>query len=165
MKNSQLRKRFDLIEASVNYEALTYPEQVRERNSRYSLMRTWAYFPDNYKYLGKSLLVDELKKAEGYSNEALKFSELTKYSTWFAMHPEKVAGQYKVTTSIHFPLTIVADNKDVVNCIKKGIEKAKKGILNVVKDNPSYRKSKKELKLEAEANLNLLKLLELELTL
>ncbi|MBN1416504.1 MAG: hypothetical protein JW973_15475 [Bacteroidales bacterium] len=52
-----------------------------------------------------------------FSNDALIFSELTRFNTWFAMHPEKVCGKEIVTTSIEFPITIKGSREDIMNTI------------------------------------------------
>jgi hypothetical protein len=51
----------------------------------------------------------------------LDFTELTRFNTWFALHPEKVAGKEVVTTSRYFPLTIKGTSVDVVNAIHRFI--------------------------------------------
>ena len=47
------------------------------------------------------------------SNEPLSFAELTSYSTWFAMHPEKIAGQETEASSIQFPIKLKGNKKDI----------------------------------------------------
>ena len=47
------------------------------------------------------------------SNEPLSFVELTSYSTWFAMHPEKIAGQETEASSIAFPIKLKGNKKDI----------------------------------------------------
>jgi len=46
------------------------------------------------------------------SNEPLTFTELTTYSTWFDMHPEKVAGTIQGGTSIYFPVIVKGTKAD-----------------------------------------------------
>lgn len=55
------------------------------------------------------------------NEDPLKLSEITRFSTWFAMHPEKVAGKEKVTTSLFFPVKIEGTQDDVIRVIKNGI--------------------------------------------
>jgi len=59
-----------------------------------------------------------------FSNEPLSFQELASYSTYFAMHPEKVLGKEVVTSSLHFPIQINGSKDDVINGIDL-ISKAK----------------------------------------
>lgn len=51
--------------------------------------------------------------AQGESNEPLTFTEICSFNTWFVMHPEKVAGEEKLTTSLHFPVTIKGNREDI----------------------------------------------------
>lgn len=51
------------------------------------------------------------------SNKPLSFVELTSYSTWFAMHPEKICGEEIPTSSRDFPLKIKGTNDDVIKSI------------------------------------------------
>jgi hypothetical protein len=52
-----------------------------------------------------------------FSNSPLTFSELTRFNTWFSMHPGKVCGKEIVTTSIEFPITIKGSREDIMNTI------------------------------------------------
>jgi len=92
----------------------------------------------------------ELEAGE-YSNAPLTFTEITSGSTWFAMYPEKIAGEEKPTTSIFFPVTIKGDRKAIYDAIYKGI-----------KGRPHYAKSPTALKLKAKAMKLKLDLLKME---
>ncbi len=59
------------------------------------------------------------------SNAPLTFTEACSFNTWFAMHPEKVAGTETVTTSINFPITIKGNQEDIERVISKGLENQK----------------------------------------
>ncbi len=52
----------------------------------------------------------EAFKEEISSND---FVTLTTYSSWFEVHPEKVAGHYEATTSQIFPIKVKGTRKDV----------------------------------------------------
>lgn len=73
------------------------------------------------------------KQAEAYaqevskelSNETLNFVELTSYSTWFAMHPEKMAGVEKANTGFIFPVMVKGTKSDVVAMIDKALKPSK----------------------------------------
>lgn len=80
----------------------------------------------------------------------LSFTELTSFNTWFAQHPEKVAGEETITTSREFPVTIKGSKEDIVATLKKGI-KLKEGEFT----------TEKEILAEAEAEAILI-LLEME---
>ena len=51
------------------------------------------------------------------SNNDLMFAEITRFNTWFEMHPEKVAGTEVITTSREFPITIKGDKADIIKTI------------------------------------------------
>lgn len=57
--------------------------------------------------------ISQLQKETTVSNEPLTFTELTRYNNWFAIHPEKVAGQEVITTSREFPITIKGGEKEI----------------------------------------------------
>lgn len=56
------------------------------------------------------------------NNTLLTFNELCSFNTWFALHPEKVAGTETVTTSINFPITIKGTREDIENALQKGLQ-------------------------------------------
>lgn len=55
----------------------------------------------------------------------LSFTELCSFNTWFAIHPEKVAGTELVTSSINFPITIKGTKEDIEIAITKSLENDK----------------------------------------
>ena len=63
--------------------------------------------------------VDSLIETATESNSPLSFTEITAFNTWFAMHPEKIAGKELLTTSREFPITIKGTKEDIINCISK----------------------------------------------
>lgn len=56
-----------------------------------------------------------------HSNDPLSFAEIASFSSWFALHPGKVAGKEEATTSLHFPITIKGTKEDVVATLRKGM--------------------------------------------
>jgi len=69
-----------------------------------------GFIPDAHKSeFNKSLSVG----TNGISKEPLNFAEITSYSTWFAMHPEKMAGYEKEASSIQFPVKLIGNRKDI----------------------------------------------------
>lgn len=82
------------------------------------------------------------------SDLPLSFTELCSFNTWFAIHPEKVAGAELVTTSINFPITIKGTKEDIENTIGNGLGKDKIKRVRIVQA-------------KAAAKLKLLKLVEL----
>jgi superfamily II DNA or RNA helicase len=69
----------------------------------------------------------------GDKGEPLTFTELTSLSTWFAMHPEKIAGKEIVTTSFHFPLEIEGTKEDIIRTIKEGINSNMKSDISIMR--------------------------------
>lgn len=78
------------------------------------------------------------------SNSPLSFTEKTSFNTWFAMHPEKIAGQELLTTSREFPITIKGTKEDIIRTIQ-----------NTTKQNNRVRIAK----IQAQAKIKLLNLL------
>lgn len=66
-------------------------------------------------------VIDFQKEKVIIDDSPLKLSELTRFSTWFVMHPEKLAGIEKVTTSLFFPVKIDGTKDDVTRIIRAGI--------------------------------------------
>lgn len=62
-------------------------------------------------------LMSEVKKPK---NEVeILFSIIARYSNWFVMHPDKVAGEQIITSSMYFPIKIQADKDDIIKMIDK----------------------------------------------
>jgi len=54
-----------------------------------------------------------------HNNEALTFAEITSYSTWFVMHPEKMAGKEVATSSRSFPVKLKGKKIDIEQMFAK----------------------------------------------
>jgi len=107
------RARIKLIETFAN----GVPD---EKNRR--LFRN-GFIPERYQSeFSKSLSVG----TDGISKEPLSFAEITSYSTWFAMHPEKMAGYEKEASSIQFPVKLIGNRKDIEAMIAKVFPDEKK---------------------------------------
>ena len=63
----------------------------------------------------------------------LSFTEKCSFNTWFAMHPEKIAGIEVVTTSREFPIMIKGTKEDILQTIGSGLNNAKDKRLRIVK--------------------------------
>lgn len=55
-------------------------------------------------------------------NTPLSFSEITRFNTWFLIHPEKVAGKEVVTTSREFPISIKGSKNDILSTINRTLQ-------------------------------------------
>lgn len=67
------------------------------------------------------------------SDAPLTFTELCSFNTWFAMHPEKVAGKEIVTTSINFPITIKGTKEDIERAINNDSQDEKQKRIRIAK--------------------------------
>jgi hypothetical protein len=70
-----------------------------------ALMRNGVFPPDRDE---KAMVAVYLKNRE-FPSEPLSFTEQCTFNTWFSMHPEKICGVEKLSTSREFPLTIEGD--------------------------------------------------------
>ena len=61
--------------------------------------------------------VKNILKTEDFSNAPLSFTEICSFNTWFAMHPEKIAGTEYITTSREFPIGIRGSKEDIIKTI------------------------------------------------
>ena len=96
-----LRARLDLI-----HEKLTAATDMQA-----ALLRNGVYY-DN-----KS--IEQKDKSKAYPTAPLSFTELCTFNTWFVLHPEKVCGIEKTTSSKEFPVTIQGDKSKIMATIQK----------------------------------------------
>jgi len=96
-----LRARLDLI-----HEKLTAATDMQA-----ALLRNGVYY-DN-----KS--IEQKAKSKQYPQTPLSFTELCTFNTWFVLHPEKVCGLEKTTSSKEFPVTIQGDKTQIISIIQK----------------------------------------------
>ena len=106
---SYYRARIEVIRELVS----TLEVDRMEKGNDIILLRN-GVFPEKF---NEDELIREKLAENTYSNDALTFSELTRFNTWFAMHPEKVCGKEFITTSIEFPITIKGSREDIMNTI------------------------------------------------
>ena len=96
-----LRARLDLIR-----EKLTSSTDIQA-----ALLRNGVFY--NQK------AIDQKAKSKQYPQTPLSFTELCTFNTWFALHPEKVCGIEKTTSSKEFPVTIQGDKSQIISAIQK----------------------------------------------
>lgn len=111
------RARIDLIN-----QLITNTTNDGSVNNYYVLLRNGVIHPQLSPNQTEQQLIQQTLKTGNYSNQPLSFEELTTYNTWFAMHPEKVAGIEKVTTSFQFPITIKGSKQLILDTIQKGLK-------------------------------------------
>ena len=63
--------------------------------------------------------IEEKAKSKPYPQTPLSFTELCTFNTWFVLHPEKVCGIEKTTSSKEFPVTIQGDKAKILVTIEK----------------------------------------------
>ena len=122
--------------------------ESKDKNSPHELLKYGVIHPDIAdefeKYLTK--LVAEYT----FSELPLTFTEICSFNTWFAMHPEKIAGKEIITTSREFPIGIKGTKEDIINCISRDSDQ-----------NNNIEKRIRIAKAKALAKLKILKLLQL----
>lgn len=96
-------------------------------------------------YEEERLIHQEMRRGQ-YTNDPLSFMELTKYNTYFAIYPKRIAGTYKTTSSLAFPLTVKGTKEDVIQTIES--------TLNSGTDALELEALALELELELEQELN-----------
>jgi hypothetical protein len=106
---SYYRARIEVIRELVS----TLEVDRMEKGNDIILLRN-GVFPEKF---NEDKLIRGKMAENTFSNEPLTFSELTRFNTWFALHPGKVCGKEIVTTSIEFPITIKGSREDIMNTI------------------------------------------------
>jgi hypothetical protein len=121
-------------------------QQYRAR--LYAIEKLIGMYPDHARILRNGLVPKECKyDFEILENEAfrdmfnrkidnsipLSFVELCSFNTWFAIHPEKVAGEEIITTSVHFPVSIKGTKEDIIATIEKTLNKNKSDRIRIAK--------------------------------
>jgi hypothetical protein len=112
------RARIAVIEHLIREVTKITQENDKARELEIRLLQN-GFFPRGFY---EPNLVIIMRQTRQFEDTPLKFSELTRYDTWFAMHPEKVAGNTVITTSRAFPLEVVGNENDVKETILKGMK-------------------------------------------
>jgi hypothetical protein len=95
------RARLDLIR-----EKLTSATDMQA-----ALLRNGVYYDQK--------AIEQKAKSKQYPQTPLSFTELCTFNTWFVLHPEKVCGIEKTTSSKEFPVTIQGDKTQIISAIQK----------------------------------------------
>lgn len=103
--------RYNAIKNLVNVMPVGRDKRLSDRD--YLLV---GFVPESF----KNTLETEIKNIlPQHQSEKLSFEQLTSFSTWFAMHPEKVCGEEVATTSYFFPVKIKGNRADVERVIER----------------------------------------------
>jgi hypothetical protein len=78
-----------------------------------ALMRNGVFPPDRDE---KAMVAMYLKERE-FPTEPLSFKEQCTFNTWFSMHPDKICGTEKLSSSREFPITIEGDRQKIEQTI------------------------------------------------
>jgi len=115
------KARLDTFRYFLNEELPGHPVyDTGQKNSPLELLKQGFVHPD-LKERFESRIESFQKLGIKVSDTPLSFTELCSFNTWFAIHPEKVAGTELVTTSINFPITIKGTKEDIERTITKGL--------------------------------------------
>ena len=145
---SYYRARLDTFRYFLHEELPGHPVyDTGNKNSPLELLKQGFVHPD-LKERFDSRIDSFSKLGIKVSDAPLSFTEMCSFNTWFAMHPEKVAGTETITSSINFPLTIKGTKEDIINTVSKGLQDDKQKRIRIAK-------------VKAAAKLKLLQLVEL----
>ena len=84
-------------------------------NMNLVLVRSGVFPPGD----DESKAIAEYLRQNQYPDTPLSFTELCTYNTWFQMHPDKVCGTEKITSSREFPVTIRGDRQTIEDTIRQ----------------------------------------------
>lgn len=76
-----------------------------------------GFFPKGF---NENELVAAHQKTNTFSDNTLTFVELSSFSTFFAMHPENIAGAIVQTSSRDFPVKVKGKIQDIEKVLKIG---------------------------------------------
>ena len=118
-----------------------------EKNNNRVLLRN-GFIPGELSEKFEKKLAGQFQFYQMQNNDPLSFTEKCSFNTWFAMHPEKIAGIEFVTTSREFPVMVRGTKDDILQTISNGL----------------YQKQDKRIRIakaQASAKLKLLELIKL----
>lgn len=112
MTNAEARNRYYAIKQII--ESLPSNKTATKNTDRDYLAS--GYVPESY----QAILAEKMAKMSK-DNEPLSFVELSSLSTFFAIHPEKIAGEEKTSSSLFFPIKVVGTKEQVIQTLKRGV--------------------------------------------
>jgi hypothetical protein len=85
-------------------------------------------------------------KIGGQDDKKLRFEEITRFNTWFDIHPEKIAGTEVITSSIEFPIKIKGTEEEIIQTVTpSNIPDKKEKRIRLAKGKAMARKRSLEL--------------------
>jgi hypothetical protein len=127
---------------------LTPKQNMQLRARMKAIQRLTGQFPEQARFLRGgtvpeiciadygNVLSEEYRELESNRSEnskPLTFTELCSFSTWYFIHPEKVAGKEYLTTSLSFPVSVKGTKEDIIHTIQKTIAGSNETRLRVAK--------------------------------
>jgi len=114
------RSRFQALgDLTVEFGGSASERQIK--NTPYALAQYYGYVAPADRPRFEALIE---KRVDRFESTPLDFAELTRWDTWFWLHPEKVAGVEQTTTSPQFPLTVKGTKEDIIRTIRAGMSPA-----------------------------------------
>ena len=109
-----------MVKASPKYYRARI-EALRTSNGNIEVDENRKYFRNGFvPESEKERFENKIKSFEqNHNNTPLTFAEITSYSTWFAMHPEKMAGKEEATSSRTFPVKLKGKKNDIEQMFDK----------------------------------------------
>jgi len=86
----------------------------RDEKNNHSVILRNGVIPGGFEKRMNSLIKEKQKDA---SNSTLSFEEITRFNTWFEIHPEKIAGNEIITSSREFPIKIKGTEEDIIRTV------------------------------------------------
>jgi len=108
-----------LNNAIVSYSNFATVDRSDKKNSPANLLRSYAFIHSD---IENEIYENAEKNIKSQDTSPLTSIELCSFNNWFYLHPEKVAGETFITTSIHFPLQIKGDKNKIIETLEKGLE-------------------------------------------
>jgi len=106
---------------SAIHHFISQSSEIKEKNSPHELLKYGVIHPSISNEFEKQ--VSKTITDYTFSELPLTFTEKTSFNTWFAMHPEKIAGEEIITTSREFPISIKGTKEDIIRVIGKTVAK------------------------------------------
>jgi hypothetical protein len=96
----------------------------RTEKNNFSVLLRNGIVPEELKgRYGKAFKKHQQAWSGSGNKQGLSFSDLTRFNTWFELHPEKVAGVETITTSREFPISIKGTKEDILDTVAKTLRK------------------------------------------
>ena len=106
------------------YRARITAFKEHSKDKTYGRQLQYGFVPDEFIAEYGEEEFDGYIRARWHSDDndrPLTFTELATFNTWFDMHPEKICGKMKASSSLYMPVTVVGTRRDVETAIDNGI--------------------------------------------